>query len=138
MLIEALYDDLFCPIRVSRVFDTHTHTHTHTHTQVRTRDKEELDHLRERFATEKATKEAMEAERRQMAALEKSKHDAEMRKIKAAETLQREWRAVVKKVLCLIVASDDCFCCARVLCVFLWACFRFVGGIYMRLLALIF
>merc|ERR1712224_901130 len=57
-----------------------------TLTEVRTRDKEELDHLRERFATEKATKEAMEAERRQMAALEKSKHDAEMRKIKAAET----------------------------------------------------
>jgi len=68
-----------------------------TLTEVRTRDKEELDHLRERYATEKATKEAMEAERRQMAALEKSKHDAEMRKIKAAETLQREWRAVVKK-----------------------------------------
>ena len=55
--------------------------------------------MRERFATEKATKEAMEAERRQMAALEKAKHDAEMRKIKAAETLQREWRAVVKKVM---------------------------------------
>merc|ERR1712025_1253269 len=66
-------------------------------TEQRTRDKEDLDHLRERFATEKATKEAMEAERRQMAALEKSKHDAEMRKIKAAETLQREWRLVVKK-----------------------------------------
>lgn len=65
-------------------------------TEERTRDKTLLDHLRERFATEKATKDAMEAERRQMAALEKSKHDAEMRKIKAAETLQREWRQVVK------------------------------------------
>lgn len=66
-------------------------------TEERERDKEELDHLRERFATEKASKDAMEAERRQMAALEQSKHDAEMRKIKAAETLQREWRQVVKQ-----------------------------------------
>jgi len=66
-------------------------------TEKRVRDKEDLDHLRERFASEKATKEAMEAERRQMAAMEKSKHDAEMRTIKAAETLQREWRNVVKK-----------------------------------------
>ena len=76
--------------------------------QERTRDKTLLDHLRERFATEKATKDAMEAERRQMAALEKSKHDAEMRKIKAAETLQREWRAVVKKVVCAFVCVRVC------------------------------
>jgi hypothetical protein len=65
--------------------------------ETRNAAKLKLDHLRERMAHERATKDAMEAERQRVAAMERLRHEEELARIKAAEVVQREWRSLVKR-----------------------------------------